>query len=181
MESPESEDCRTTVACYVHQTLFLHPQSKEKKRSGYTRLAIYSCNSPHTGQHSPSGVMILTPSLQFGAGHPTVYKHIVIMWSLLHHHTYSTRIFYWWHTLVTTPITATQLSTSTVTITGTSLITWSKWVRRRNWTLYSSIILNVIRYTVSVSVPWAVTADVSCSSPVQSKHRYTFVTNGALA
>ena len=29
---------RTTVPCYVYQTLFLHPHTKEKKRSGYARL-----------------------------------------------------------------------------------------------------------------------------------------------
>ena len=29
---------RTTVLCYVYQTLFPHPHTKEKKRSGYARL-----------------------------------------------------------------------------------------------------------------------------------------------
>jgi len=29
---------RTTVLCYVYQTLFPHPRTKEKKRSGYARL-----------------------------------------------------------------------------------------------------------------------------------------------
>ena len=31
---------RTTVLCYVYQTLFPHPPTNEKKRSGYVRLLL---------------------------------------------------------------------------------------------------------------------------------------------
>jgi len=33
---------RTTVLCYVYQTFFLYPHTKEKKWSGYARLALFN-------------------------------------------------------------------------------------------------------------------------------------------